>query len=124
MFKIENYKPMSKNSLRGLFDVNLGGRFLVKGWTHHEKNGKEWVGPPAKPCADKDGKQQWSPIIEFLSSDARDNFRKWAIGEIEKLRPSRTAASRPRAPHVPKDQIAGGCTLSPQSDKIAWGRHA
>jgi hypothetical protein len=121
MFAIENYKPMSKNTLVGMFDVNLGGRFLVKGWTHHVKNNKQWVGPPAKPWTDKDGKQQWTPMVEFCSGDARESFRKWAVGEIEKLKPSRSAPARPR---VPKSQIAGGCVLSPQSDEINWGQYA
>ena len=48
MLSIEKYLPMQKNTLIGMFDVNLGGHFLVRGWTYHIKNNKQWVRPPAK----------------------------------------------------------------------------
>ena len=52
--------------------------------TWHQKDGKEWVGFPAKPYEDKNGNTAWQPIVEFAegADRAREQFRKQALEAI------------------------------------------
>jgi hypothetical protein len=52
--------------------------------TWHEKDGKEWVGFPARSYTDQNGKTKWQPLIEFAegAKEAREQFRKQAVEAI------------------------------------------
>jgi hypothetical protein len=49
----------------------------------HEKDGKEWIGFPARKY-DQNGKEQWQVLIEFAAGakKAREQFREQAIEAI------------------------------------------
>jgi hypothetical protein len=52
--------------------------------TWHEKDGKEWVGFPARSYTDQDGNTQWQALVEFAkgAKEAREQFRKQALEAI------------------------------------------
>jgi len=66
MIRCIRFRPFEKNTLRGFADLELTRIGLVlRDCTWHEKNGKEWVGFPARSYQDKDGNAQWQALIEF-----------------------------------------------------------
>ena len=82
-----NWKPFVKNTLQGFVDLEVAEPGLViRGVCLHEKNGKRWVSLPAKPWTDKEGNQQWQPVVEFTDNDARDAFQRAALPEIDKIK--------------------------------------
>ncbi len=69
--RIDEFKPMEKNTLRGFVGftlLDLGLR--VKGATIHQKEDSRWVSMPAREYTTTEGRK-FSPIIEFDSKEAR-----------------------------------------------------
>ena len=73
---IINYKVLEKNTLKGFFDVELASGLLICGCTLHEKNGKFWIGMPAKPYEKHDGSQSWTKIVDFRDKATSDQFQQ------------------------------------------------
>jgi hypothetical protein len=79
------FRAYQKNTLKGFVDLELTRVGLVlRDCTWHEKEGKEWVGFPARSYADQNGEIKWQPLIEFAegAEEAREQFRKQAIEAI------------------------------------------
>ena len=68
---------------------------VIRDCTWHEKNGKEWVGFPARSYEDKNGNTQWSPLIEFAEGarEAREQFQRQALAVIRAVARMEEAAS-------------------------------
>jgi hypothetical protein len=86
--KIEDFKPMRSNTLRGLCTVVIPEvRLRVFDLTVHESHGKRWIGLPAKPQIDRAGsahrddrgKLQYTPVLQFLDRSTSDAFTERAI---------------------------------------------
>jgi hypothetical protein len=75
-FKLTNPRPLDKNSLRGVFDIQMPSGLIVRGAMLFEKNGKRWVGFPSKEWVKQDGTKSYSPILEFSSREVSDKFQK------------------------------------------------
>jgi len=85
MIKCVRYRAFAKNTLKGFADLELTRvGLIIHDCTLHEKNGKEWVGIPARQYQGKDGKTQWQPLLEFAESarEARRVFQEQAIAAI------------------------------------------
>jgi hypothetical protein len=77
-------RRFEKNTLKGFADLQLTRVGLVlHDCTWHEKDGKEWVGFPARRY-EQNGEEKWQVLIEFAAGakDAREQFRKHAIEAI------------------------------------------
>jgi hypothetical protein len=72
---IRNLKRFEKNTRRGFFDLELASGMVLCGCTLHERGDSRWVGLPAKPYTDKDGKQTWSKIVDFIDNDHARRFQ-------------------------------------------------
>jgi hypothetical protein len=57
----------------------LPSGLILCGCTLHLSAGKWWVGFPARPYNDKDGRETWAGIVDFSSKDARDRFQEIAL---------------------------------------------
>ena len=89
-----NFRPYQRNTLRGFVDLTLTEIGLtIRSATLHEKNDKQWIGLPAKPMFDKEGKpimdqrtgkQQYQNIID-VSLGMRDEFQSSAIAATHRL---------------------------------------
>lgn len=78
--EISNWKEFKKNTLLGFFDLRiLPIDLCIRGCTYHEKEGKRWVGFPARPYKDKAGKETWANIVEFPDKQVH-----WAVQDILK----------------------------------------
>ena len=70
--RIDAVKVYEKRTLRAFIDFTvlaLGMR--VNGAMIHEKDGKRWVGMPAREYL-SEGEKHWSPIVDFVSKETRD----------------------------------------------------
>jgi hypothetical protein len=85
MIRCIRFRPYEKNTLRGFVDLELVRTGLVlRDCTWHVKDGKEWVGFPARSYETKAGETAWQPIVEFAdgAQQAREQFRKQALEAI------------------------------------------
>ncbi len=83
--RVLNFKSMNSNTLKGTFDLEIGD-LIVKGWTLHEKNGKQWTNPPSREYLKDDNTKGYSPIVWFPDKPQYYEFQKWALSEIAKLK--------------------------------------
>jgi hypothetical protein len=79
---IKNFKPFEKNTLRAFFDVELPSGMILCGCTLHEKEGRRWVGLPAKPYTKDDGSQSWVKIVDFADRDKAKQFRDLVLPAV------------------------------------------
>jgi hypothetical protein len=69
--RIHNFKRLQKNTLQGVFDLELPfGGIILRGCCLHEKEGRRWIGWPAKPYEKQDGAKSWSNIVDFVDNKA------------------------------------------------------
>jgi hypothetical protein len=70
--KVANFKAFEKNTLQGIFDLELPfGGIILRGCTFHRKGDKHWVGFPGKPFATQDGTQSWTNIVDFSDNKSK-----------------------------------------------------
>jgi hypothetical protein len=77
--------PYERNTLKGFADLELTRVGIVlRDCTWHMKDGKQWVGFPARSYTDKDGATAWSPLVEFAqdAKEARAQFQQQALDAI------------------------------------------
>jgi len=75
--EIVNFRPHNRNTLRGFLTVRLTNIGLeIRDATVHEKDGKRWIGLPAKPYEKEDGSQGWSYIVKFSDKDKWVQFQR------------------------------------------------
>ena len=69
--RIDTVKTFSKNTLIAFVDFTiLEVGLTIKGSTIHEKEGKRWVGMPAREYTTDEGRK-WVPVIEFADKESR-----------------------------------------------------
>jgi hypothetical protein len=79
---IKNFKPFEKNTLRGFFDVELPSGMILCGCTLHEREGRRWIGLPAKPYTKEDGSQSWVKIVDFVDRDKAKQFQESVLPAV------------------------------------------
>jgi hypothetical protein len=79
---IRNFKPFEKNTLRGFFDVELPSGIILCGCTLHEREGKRWIGLPAKPYTKDDGSQSWVKIVDFADREKAKQFQESVLPAV------------------------------------------
>jgi hypothetical protein len=73
--QIAGFRPLSKNTLKGVFDVLLPSGLQIHGVMLHESNGQRWVGLPGRPYTDASGQQTYARILDFRNREIADKFR-------------------------------------------------
>jgi DNA-binding cell septation regulator SpoVG len=81
VIKCIKFKPYTKNTLRGFADLELDSGIIIHDLTLHEKDGKRWVGMPARSFTGNDGATKWTPIVE-VAEHARASFQRQALAAI------------------------------------------
>jgi hypothetical protein len=79
------FRAFEKNTLKGFADLELTRVGLVlRDCTLHEKNGRAWIGFPAKSFTGDDGETKWTPLIEFAedAGEARRRFQEQAVDAV------------------------------------------
>ena len=84
--EILNFKPFSKNTLRGFVYLKMTNIGLqINGCTLHEKNSKRWIGLHAREYKGEDGKTTWANILKF-EDDYHWKFQKAALAALDGYR--------------------------------------
>jgi hypothetical protein len=81
---IGDWKPHSKNTLRGFFTATLPSGMVLHNLMLHEKGEARWIGLPAKEWTDTNGAKQYSRFIEFRDRDTADRFRDQMLDALDK----------------------------------------
>jgi hypothetical protein len=84
--KCRSFKRVEKNTLRGFVTLKITPPGLVViVICLHEKNGRRWLSFPAKPYQDKEGKQQWWPIVEIEDRETLRRFQTAGLAAIDRF---------------------------------------
>jgi hypothetical protein len=75
--RILDFKPFEKNTLRAFFSLELASGLILRGCTLHTKNGKFWVGLPAKPYTTAPARKAGPPLSISVTSRQPPGSRKW-----------------------------------------------
>jgi hypothetical protein len=89
-FVIEEFSPVTRNTLRGLARVRTPSGMVLHDVAIHQKNGEAWASPASKPMIGRDGtivrdtagKVQYAPVVTFTSKELRD---RWLAAVIDAL---------------------------------------
>jgi hypothetical protein len=57
----------------------MASGLILRGCTLHTKNGKFWVGLPAKPYTTDTGAQSWAAVVDFRDKRTAARFQEMAI---------------------------------------------
>jgi hypothetical protein len=83
--QILNFRAFEKNT--------LPSGMVLCGCTLHEKEGKRWIGLPAKPYTKDDGSQSWAKIVDFIDRDKAKRFQELVLpAAVAALEQTREAA--------------------------------
>jgi hypothetical protein len=89
--KIEGFKPHRANSLYGFVDLLIPEiRLRIKEATVHQSHGRRWIGLPAKPQVDREGRARhdergrtaYTSILQFTDKTTSDAFSDRAISAL------------------------------------------
>jgi hypothetical protein len=80
-----NFRPYQKGTLQGFFSLLLGSGLEIHGMTLHEKDGKNWVGFPAKQY-EEDGQTKWQALIRIPDEKRWKRFQTLAQEAVAKIR--------------------------------------
>jgi hypothetical protein len=93
---VESFKPLRANTLHGFINITIPEMHLrICDLTAHEKNGKRWIGLPAKPQIDRAGtvrkdergKTLYVPVLEFTDKATRDAFSARVVEALLQFAP-------------------------------------
>ena len=95
MITATDWRPVTKNTLRGFLTLKLAPSGLVlKDCSLHEKGDKRWIGLPSKPQLDSDGRQRkdaatgkplYTPSVEIVGKAERERFQEAALAAVDRL---------------------------------------
>lgn len=81
--EISDWKPLTKNTLRGFFTATLPSGMILHNLMLHEKDGSRWIGFPAREWTDNAGQKKYARFVEFTGRDIADRFRDAALAAID-----------------------------------------
>jgi hypothetical protein len=85
--RLIEWRPVGKNTLYGLAVVELPSGLVIRDISIHEKGGKWWVSPSARPVLDGEGRhvtnhagqKQYAAVIGWRDRDLADAFSQRLI---------------------------------------------
>ena len=90
--EIKSFRKFEKNTLKGFLTIFMSNIGLeVRDATLHEKEGKRWIGFPAKPYQDEAGDTKYSYIIKFTDKAKWEQFQKATLEALDNHNHEKTA---------------------------------
>jgi hypothetical protein len=86
--RVESFKPLRSHSLIGFADLLIPElRLRIKEASVHQSHGKRWIGLPAKPQIDREGrvrhddrgKTLYTNVLQFTDKTTSDAFSERTI---------------------------------------------
>ena len=104
--KIRRWQPFRNpaGTMIGYLDVELPSGMTINGCKlMRSPNGKPWVAMPSERQVDRDGnprldangKQPWSPIVEFANRDTANKFQQLILDALSRQYPDALALDAP-----------------------------
>lgn len=90
---LREFRAFKRNSLRGFATVELPSGLIIKDIPVLESGNGRWAALPSKPQIKdgspvlKDGKLQYTPILEWRSRELSDGFSEAVVSLIEDNHP-------------------------------------
>jgi hypothetical protein len=81
-FLVRAFKPFEKKTLRAFVSFELPNGMILHGCALHEKNGSRWIGLPAREYQKADNERSWTPLVEFATKAAREEFQAAALAAV------------------------------------------
>jgi hypothetical protein len=103
----QEWRELRRNTLQGFATIRVEElRLVIRDIAVHEKDGRRWAQPPAKPqikdgalVTDATGKLQYFPIMEFDGRETRDAFSRAVCAAVLAHEPRAFGTdNRPAAP--------------------------
>ncbi|MGC1485353.1 MAG: hypothetical protein WA789_16290 [Candidatus Acidiferrum sp.] len=91
-FRVTNWKPFSKKSLRGFFTLTLPSGMVLHQCSYFVKGDSRWIGLPSQKFTKKDGTVTYTPMVEFTSREVADKFRDQAVAALDLVMGSEEAS--------------------------------
>jgi DNA-binding cell septation regulator SpoVG len=82
---ITNWKVYEKNTLRAFFSLSLPSGLIIHNCALHQKDGARWIGLPSRQYQKDDGSIAYSPLVQFVSKDARQRFQATALEAMDRF---------------------------------------
>ena len=81
--QIADWKPHSKNSLRGFFTATLPSGMVLHDLMLRERDGSRWIGFPAREWVDRQDVRQYVRVVEFCDRDTANRFRDQMLDALD-----------------------------------------
>lgn len=82
--EIVSYKPINRGTLKGFVTFRMTNIGLeINSAMLNEKDGKRWIGLPAKPYQKQDGSTGWQPLLSFYDRGMENKFRSAALKALD-----------------------------------------
>lgn len=92
--RVVKYEARKKNTLGAIVSLSLPSGLLLHDCSVHEgKNGRRWIGLPAKPFMNNDGGVGWTPLVEIPDPQRRECFYLQALAAIDEYVSANTGES-------------------------------
>jgi hypothetical protein len=94
VMKVSNWRRLIKNTMQGLFDLELDSGMRLHDCILHQKGDARWIAFPARPAltkdgtvlkSPKDGKPVYSTCVDIPDHKRREAFQKLALETIDRL---------------------------------------
>jgi hypothetical protein len=79
------WRSCPRNTLLGFTDVLLPSGLLIRGIAVHEKNGRKWLGLPARQYENDAGTLTWIPILELPDRARRTRFEELVLNALDEF---------------------------------------
>lgn len=90
MIKISDFKTFERGSFKGSFTVTLPSGLVIHECKLFEKDGRRWIGLPAKPFRTDDA-TGFKSLVGFVNRSTAEQFREAVLDAIDEMRKTRAA---------------------------------
>ena len=88
-----NWRPLSRNTLRGFVDIRLPSGLMLHDCAYHQKSDSRWLSLPGRPVLDNEGRQRigengkkiYAPSVSIPDSTRRETFQAQVLLAVDEL---------------------------------------
>lgn len=83
--EISDWKPFTKNTMRGSFTIRTPSGFIFHKVVLHEKNDKRWIQFPSEKWTDTQGETHFTTLFELCDRSTSDRFRDQVLAALDQF---------------------------------------
>jgi hypothetical protein len=81
---VADWKPYETGALKCFLAVRIGQALRLNDLKLFEKDGKRWIGWPAKEYAKRDGSKGYAPLVEFATREDERAFQDAILTDLDR----------------------------------------